>query len=500
MKTPWKILIGFAVVVSGLALIGWAAPYYTTLLWWEVRKSLSWTLPLLMLAILFLLVLVIGSVRDGDEPGPGWVALALVVGVVGFVGWCWWSFSYHEYQQAKVYAASVHSVRGGMPTLHQRAPYQVAEAQARPDLGALPGEATDPTYLPAENKFSTLVTRRGTLVGYQAALEQTIPLQGHGTGKTCTFSSRAGARLGGWFSRNLGREISDHRRFVRFSDTDAYAYCQHGVPMVVVPLKKQTGWLIVTEESAGYALYNGRTGAITFGTDGAKVQGPSYPLSLAAQQREATHATGSYADWFFSRVGYDTSSEVNSSNSSEFVLPVKGGDGAYVTPLKARGHATAVSAISTLPAESTGAGLATLSVHELTPTWTSLAAIEQRIKADYQDLPNWQQLSVEEIAPLSGGRWVATIGNSGGQNILYRVQGNGALAGDKATCLYRADGSLIRCGTLADTSGNGVGGQYGGGANATGKVPDRSEQTHRAAAGGTGTAGGRRDSTTAQSR
>ena len=55
--------------------------------------------------------------------------------------------------------------------------------------------------------------------------------------------------------------------------------------------------------------------------------------------------------------------------------------------------------------------------------------------------------------------------------MLYRVTGTGDLSGDNATCLQRADGTQIRCGTLADTDQRGVGTQYGD-RDQPGGVPD----------------------------
>jgi hypothetical protein len=463
-----RIGVGVAVAVAVLLLIALVAPFITTAFGWQLRRALFWLVPLAVLvgAIIGL------AAGYAATDRTGLAVLAWVIGIAGGATFIWYAASYHSYQQAHAYShAGLHTVSNQVPTFGQRAPYEVAQAQARPDLGALPGDASEPTFLPAEGKFGTLVTRRGAFTGYQALLEQKIPLAGHGSATTCSFSATANARLDGWFSHNLARELANHRRWVKFSDSDVYGYCDHGVPKVVVPLKRQVGWLIVTERSAGYAVYDGRTGHFTFSADGARVQGPSYPLSLAAEQREGTAGARSYGDWWFGRAGWATSDEVG-ANDGEFVLP-DGSSGAFVTPLTARGHATAVSALSTVDAQATGRGLNPITVHELTPSWTSPSAIEQRIRADYQDLPNWQQQKVMEIAPLSGSRWVATIGN--GQNILYRVQGtgdlNGTLRNGSATCLYYSTGELVRCGTLALTNGNGVGTQYGGTGTGTGAPP-----------------------------
>ena len=79
-------------------------------------------------------------------------------------------------------------------------------------------------------------------------------------------------------------------------------------------------------------------------------------------------------------------------------------------------------------------------------------AIGQRIRGDYQDIPNWQNLRVFEISPVSGDRCVATTGND--QNVFYRVEGTGDLRGEESTCLYRADGTRIRCGTVVTGTGS----------------------------------------------
>jgi hypothetical protein len=459
-----KILLGVGIPAGVLLLIGWLAPYITTGFVWQLRRELSGWLPLAAVVLLAGGLAVVGAVRAGprEDMAPGWGTAAVVVLALGVIGVGWWLVSYHEYREAHAYTqASLRVTTNRVPAFGQRAPYDVAQAQARPDLGALPGDASAATYLPAENKYSTLVTRRGAFSGYAAVLEQRIPLAGHGTSSTCSFSKTADARLGAWFSHNLGRELANHRRWVKFSGSDVYGYCDRGTPKVVIPLKRQVGWLVVTERSAGYAVYDGRSGAFSFSRDGSRVQGPSYPLSLAERQRNATPGRGSYADWWFSRTGWEHSDELG-DNDGEFVLP-DGDSGAYVTPLTARGRATAVSALGITDAQATGAGLNPIVVHQMRPSWTSPSAIEQRIRADYQDLPNWQQQKVMEVAPLSGGRWVATIGN--GQNILYRVQGtgnlDGTLQGGASTCLYYSTGQLVRCGTLALTGGNGIGTQYG---------------------------------------
>ena len=54
----------------------------------------------------------------------------------------------------------------------------------------------------------------------------------------------------------------------------------------------------------------------------------------------------------------------------------------------------------------------------------------------------------------------ATIGDD--QNVFYRVEGTGDLRGQESTCLYRADSTRIRCGTVVNRNGFGIGVQIGG--------------------------------------
>lgn len=452
---PWGGFAVFAVAVAVVAaLFLWLAPYYSTILWWNVRANMFWWLPIL--ALLLVAGLALWWADRSDQLWLPWTLIPL--GILVVLGWLF----FHPYAQERSYLSSVNVTSAPLRQLDQRAPFQVASAQAKSNLGDVPGDIFDTSYLPEEDAFATLVEKRGWLTGYDVALSQKIPLTGRGSGMICRFTDVADARLSGWWSHNLGRKIAERQRWLRFDNDDAYAFCDGSTPKVVVPLKELTGWLVASERPAGVAIYDGHTGQVTISAT-AKVPGPAYPLSLARHQREATQAIGSFWDWWFQVSGWELDEETaNSGNNSEFVLPVSGrAGGVYVTPLTGRGSATAISALASVPSAARGGTLAPLTVFHLKPSWVSDAAIIQRIKGDYQDLPNWQNLVIFEVAPLSGNRWVATIGNS--QNVLYRVQGAGNLQGAQATCLYRADNSQIRCGSLADRNGSGVGTQYGSG-------------------------------------
>ncbi len=257
---------------------------------------------------------------------------------------------------------------------------------------------------------------------------------------------------------------------MNWSVDDAYGICdKEGTPWVVVPLKKQVGWAVVTERPAGVALYNGSTGSLEVHDDAPEwVNGVTYPMSLAEKQRESGTAQGTWMQWWRNLIGWKTAEgDANASNGSEYVLGNDEDSTAYTTLLSNQGNSTGIAAVSTVDAHrSVNGELTPYVVYTFPAPWVSVDAITSRIKADYQDIPNWQTLHVQEIAPLDAQRWVATIGND--QNTLYRVVGSGTLepmpgaAGDAATCLYQGtDAKPRRCGTLALAEGNGIGTQYG---------------------------------------
>ncbi|MFE2288596.1 hypothetical protein ACFXDJ_31075 [Streptomyces sp. NPDC059443] len=461
--------VALPVLLVGLAL--WYGSYYTTVLVWELRKLVSWLAAPLLLAgavgVPWLLVKAVRRWRKRDaKPGGGsgaadWVAgVGCLVGVAGLGLAIWW-LVYGSYLQDRAYMHGVQIVTEAVPEMTPRAPYLVGKAQSATHLGDVTGDISDVTYLPDSDRFATLVERRGWLSGYETALVQYVPLGGNSrTQQRCSFDTeKADARISGWFTHNLGRKISARERWVRFAAGDVYVVCDGDTPTVVVPLKRQTGFLVVTERPAGVALYNGRTGELKITTDTAGVPGPTYPLSLAKRQREATTAVGSFADWWSDRGGWDASEDgTNAGNESEFTLQYRDGSGrsAYVTPLTPQGEASSVVAVSTVPARQSGegggkgGGLATMTVHRLDPVWSSPKALVALIKAEYRDVCCYNDDQVFEVIPTGGSNWTSTIGSE--QNVRYRVEGRGQVDGRDATCLKDANGELIRCAYAAPGS------------------------------------------------
>lgn len=435
-----RVLIQVVVAVAALVAAVWFGPYYSTVVWWEVRAFA----PVLAVVVLVLAAVELaGLSRSKVLPGAAMI-VGTGLGALAVIGW----FVVGSYWEDQDYASAVHVVDGEqLPELAPRAPFLVGRAQAAPTLGDVTGDIADVSYLPDLDRFSTLVERRGFLNGYEVAVTQAIAVEGIGhDAQKCRFDDAADARLGGWFGHNLGRLISEQRRWVRFTADDAYAYCDGTTPMVAVPLTRQVGLLVVTERPAGVAVYDGATGTVQIVEQPADLPGPTYPLSLAARQREATHGMSGFADWWFDRSGWNAADDgANADNDSEFDLARTDGSGPlYVTPLTPRGAASSVVAVSTVPARHPGPQLAPLTVYRLDPTWASPQAIVARIRADYSDACCYNLDQVFEVIPTGGDHWVATIGSE--QVLRFRVTGNGRLDGPEATCLRTVTGEPIRCG------------------------------------------------------
>lgn len=468
MRMRW-LVVG-VVGLFGLMLL--FAPYYSTQLWWLFRQQWFWLVPLLVLAVMALGAAALGV--NGSYSAATGLGLITVAGAVGFIGWLY----AHEYQQDRWYAQSIHTTTDPVPGLVQRPPFDVSERQVRPNLGDIPGDIQTTMYLPDLGVFTTPVERRGTFEGYQSVLSQQIGDTGRNTPTRCDFGPAAGRRLGGLFTHSLERLINTERRWVNWDTGDAYAWCDNTTPMIAVPLKEQDGWVIVTERPAGIAVYNGATGALDVRPNGQGIPGPTYPLSLAADQRESSGALTGFWDWVWNRAGWklpDETDAINSGNNAEFVLNTTGGDPVYATLLTGRGSATAVSAIAVVPATlDRGDALQPVTVHRTNPVWLSPGSILDRIRADFGDVFATQRdAQVFELAPLGRNRWTATIGQP--QNILYRVQGDGDLK--ESPCLLALDGRQLRCGPAVNVSGAGPGVALGGATGSVAPVPAGSDLT-----------------------
>lgn len=483
-----------------LALLAWLLPYETTMIWWQIRAHIGpyVLLPLALIAVGGLIGALVSTAISRalghprtSEP-PMW---PVVLGMVAGAGLAIFALFALPYMRAAAYAESTSVISASEQTTEQvgtfdyRLPYAVARAQARTAVDGIPGaELTDNTrYVPTEDdvtgeaggKFYTLVEGRSALGKYAAVAEQTYIGGGRTTATQCTFSdSASGETLGGWFNHNLGREISAAKRWVNWSSSDAYGYCEDGVPLVVVPLKAQSGWLS-TEAPYGAAIYNGYTGELVIERDPAKIPGKSsYPMSLAERQLASSGATEGWWPWIRGIAGYKAA-----DGTAEQMVLRRTVDGrshaSYTTQVSFQGSTTSIVGISTLDSSDWVPGQrADLVTHRLPQQWQSAEAIVKRIENDYRNIPNWQNLHVSEIAPAAATQFNTTIGNE--QNVAYAIRGNGDLqdmaglpAGvTAASCLFTAPdfANAHQCGSQALRAGNGIGIAYGRDGNADAAV------------------------------
>lgn len=483
--------------VAGLAL--WEA-YYLNLLWIGLRAA---ALPLLLL--LGVVVAIVAGVSkiataenepshvepskakkpddasaDGAEPVTvvrwrAWSRLAATAGLLAVVA----AVLAHGYLHNRaIYQASVAVVTDQeAPTFAERAALEPARAQAASAVtsngelvttayGAEDSEGerqvgADVTYLPDQGVYTALVTRRGWLAGYSEVVSMELGLTGQtATSTSCLFDADANDRLGGWWHTSLSREIVQAAGLgTVFNRGDAYAFCDGERPVVVVPLKTQSGLYPVTQKPAGVAVYDGLTGEVEVLREVGGTPGPVYPISLSERQLEATRASGGFWDHVFGRVGFlDTSGDPgdpNAGNNADFTLALADGSGsAYATPVVVRGGSTAISGLGVVAADVVTPGtLNTYTVHRFAAGEQRPAnsAVVDDIKARYGDLPWATGLRVFEIAPVSPQTWVASIGLD--RNVTHRVH----LDADGASCLLTGASQTPDCGAPAPRDGEGEG-------------------------------------------
>ena len=382
---------------------------------------------------------------------------------IGF-GWAITQYSHGSYNEK--YASWVNTVNefeGNGDSFKQRGPIDVARKQASNAMGGNAGERlVDQTtrYVADKNVYSTISKRNSFMGHYASVIEQKSALVGRNEHHRCEFSDRASLTNRGFFSHRLSRAITSHDLLLRYQGDEIYGYCDDDTPMVVIPLYKYQGFIRPMPKPAGVALYNGKSGELTFNDNSDNIPGPSYSRKVAQAQIKSTKHSDSFMDFVFDRAGlYAEEQDENMIVSSE------NGEPLMVSKLKNVSGSDSIVAIGVIDAKGSS-DYNKLNVYQLgDDRWIPDSAIKALIKADYQDLPNWITLEIKEIIPIDNNHWVATIGND--QNILYRVigKGNGSdLEGHEGqkTCLFKgADETPIRCGTEALKNGNGIGIKYG---------------------------------------
>lgn len=358
----------------------------------------------------------------------GWLA---ILGAVGAVAW---GLLGQGYLVSSAYMDRV-GTTDVATSYHDRAPWVLADTYASRDQGDDVGDRGRVKHVPEgageSSRYTTLITGRDALgnVGYSSVREYNLPKTGpivsNKVSSSCEFPESMGKRWGApWPNRSLNRDMAFINPLLHFEESDRYAYCADGKPVVVQPLWSYDGLLVVTKVAAGVAVYD-EAGLRVLSTDEASKQvvGPIFPQSLAATYRESLPAMGSWGDHVSQRGGYDLSDkdsgDTNAGNTSELGLVSVKGDYTYVTPLTPRGSSQNLTALLAVDARTGKA------VIDTTPDLPATSSIENTIRSesvagDLNWATRWSSgMRVYEMVPGKDGHWVASIGL--GQIVNYRA-------------------------------------------------------------------------------
>lgn len=445
-----RAVIGAAAVVGVvlcIAAVLWGPQMVHGIARWSTADAFV-LIPLIVMAALLGVAAVV-------RPRAAWTtgaALALVV--IAAVAFAWVP---HAYQVDRLYVGDVTAVARTAPAFGDRTPYTVADTSSTKNLGDTTGTALNVKSLNDQGQhglWDALVQRRGFGTGYESVQVQDLPLYGEATPSdvtTCDFARSAEDRLGGaLWSNNLGRRIDELTPpTVTFASGDVYGYCDGGTPEVVVPLTRIHGFWTTSEDFYGDAVYDGATGRLQIVQSQkaiAALPGPVYPQSLAARQRAALRALGSFSDYWFHRSGYeDTSSDSgnpDSFNPAELGLrQLSNGHATYVTPLTPPGSSNSVVALSVVDASvGTPGSRNRIVVYEYSRSHFRQAnsSVASSIKQSSSWLTGWASgLRIFEIVPGRKDEWVASIGQS--QGVVYRA----IVDADGRSTLYDENGDIV---------------------------------------------------------
>ena len=332
-----------------------------------------------------------------------------------------------SYLTDKAYVSKTSYTSSGI-TVGSRIPWQVANHRAANDLAA---DNIDGYLVTNTSKGQTaLTTARGGWLNNQP-YSSVVSLDG----TRCLFNpKKAHARIGGWWSANLTKLLVRQRGNIQVDGQDIWAYCDGQTPKVVIPFTKTTHPSILTtvKVPAGIAIYDGRSGKISYLNSGTSLPGPTYPISLAARQREAlsvldnnlsTPKAQGLWPYLLGRYGWqDTSNDQNDPNSSnphELTFSLNS-ETYYITPLSVRGLSTAIVARADINATTFKAGsLAPITIFKFPKPFQSGSLTVSEIKKTFPNIGWDTGMKVYEVYPSSASTARASIGQE--NDIAYQV-------------------------------------------------------------------------------
>lgn len=428
-----SILVLVAIVLA--ALFAWRGLGVITSI-----DALVHPYPTTGLALLGLLALLVAGAAAGrNKKLAAWIGSLLVLLVILAAAY---PFVFGQYARAKAYAGLATKDDTTVTSYQDRAPWLVANNLAARDQGDNVGSLGRVAYVPqadskGTSRYSTIITGRSAvgMQGYQSIRQFNLPSVGQlrsGMSTSCLVPSEMGMRLGSfWPQRSLERAIHNKAPLSHFDEADAYGYCAGDKPVIVVPLTRWSGFLVPTRVPAGAAVYSVDGLQILSGDElvKQKIEGPTMPSSLSKDRRQGLRGTGSWADWWSARSGYDATDkddeDANAGNTAEFTLVAADGEMRHVTPLTPRGSSQSIVASLTSPAQQTGTEQDQAMTIETKAKQQATSTLENTIRSASVDSdPEWATrwsagMRVYEIVPAKDGHWAASIGM--GQTVNYRA-------------------------------------------------------------------------------
>ena len=402
--------------------------------------------------IALVVIAIVAGSKNQDMISLGWFIAAGVVFIVGGTGAAFYSSYLND---NALYNASKVQVKtdGDSLSFKNRVPYEVAAGVSGANLGDLTGDVTGVVKIaPGTGQYSTGVTRRGFLKGYEAVQTMNLPEYGQPNiakdVKFCKFDEKnAPYKLGGkWWSNNLDYRVLNAAGgwTTTFDDSDVTMTCNSkSEPVMYIPiLKSKVGFLKSYDVPAGVVTYNGKTGVLEYHKEMTSADGITlYPSYLAKEQREASQSSGSFADYIFNRSGFEDTSDdeedPNKENATEFGLSTTNGVTQFVTPLTPRGESKSIIALSTIDSASNKYGqLQSMHIHKYTAARQTTSTVASNVTANGLGGQK-TNLGVFEVVPSQDGNWTATVGQK--QTVVYHA----VIGEDDSMTLVDASGKTV---------------------------------------------------------
>jgi hypothetical protein len=358
------------------------------------------------------------------------------------------------------------------PDFEARYPYRVANGLMPRSVGDAENvRVTDAGYTdPAQGEWASIVSGIGSLRpsmgvvvkdGTQFERCDWPDTTGGGFGVALGRTDSVGA-VGGTFANSLSRQLRQVKRYTSPQWDGVGAWCDGG-PWVLIPATKPAGAIRVHTVPAGAWVID-PSGMITWhetiapGQFPVPVIDPDLAREMVDANRRITRE-GKLAGWrsvllSSARVGLERPEKADSGgtdagnpnygNAGEFLLRTVDGRWVYVTPLTPVGASETIVALAVVHADEMVAGqLPQVTIHRLDESLRRRSNLElaKVLRTSFDADVQWEAgYEIFELAPVAGGTWSATIGQS--LEVKYRA----IIEPDGSACLYLFDTmTRVRC-------------------------------------------------------